>query len=81
VIWEDIAQAIDAGTFQARADLHLSRTPLVVDEQGWGELGDALTGLLREADRIAAGSAERLARSADAGITTRLVVIHFESPR
>jgi DNA-binding transcriptional ArsR family regulator len=80
VIWDDVAEAIDAGTFQARPDMHLSRTPVVVDEQGWGELRDALAGLLGEADRIVRQSGERLARADEAGIHARLVVMHFETP-
>jgi DNA-binding transcriptional ArsR family regulator len=80
VIWDDVAEAIDAGTFQARPDMHLSRTPVVVDEQGWGELRDALAGLLGEADRIVRQSGERLAGADEGGIHARLVVMHFETP-
>src|SRR5919106_936821 len=35
LIWDDVSEAIKAGTFEARTDVHLSRSPLVVDEQGW----------------------------------------------
>src|SRR5919106_2113030 len=35
LIWEDVSKAIEAETFEARPDRHLSRSPLVVDEQGW----------------------------------------------
>jgi DNA-binding transcriptional ArsR family regulator len=80
VIWDDVAEAIDAGTFQARPDMHLSRTPVLVDEQGWGELRDALAGLLGEADRIVRQSGERLAGADEGGIHARLVVMHFETP-
>jgi DNA-binding transcriptional ArsR family regulator len=80
VIWDDIAEAIEAGTFQARPDMHLSRTPLVVDEQGWGELRDAVAGLLEEADRISRRSGERLAGAEEDGIAARLVLIQFEAP-
>src|SRR5918998_1182329 len=38
LIWDDVSAAIEAGTFEARPDRHLSRSPLVLDEQGWGEL-------------------------------------------
>jgi hypothetical protein len=80
VIWDDVAEAIDGGTFQARPDMHLSRTPVVVDEQGWGELRDALAALLEDADRIVRQSGERLAGADEAGIHARLVVMHFETP-
>jgi DNA-binding transcriptional ArsR family regulator len=80
VVWDDIAEAIDGGTFQARPDMHMSRTPLVVDEQGWGELRDALAGLLEEAERIGRQSGERLAAADEDGVHARLVVMHFEAP-
>jgi DNA-binding transcriptional ArsR family regulator len=79
LIWEDVSQAIEAGMFERRPDLHLSRTPLVVDEQGWGELKDALTGVLADAERIVKQSSDRLAKSGDSGIPTRLVVMYFEA--
>jgi DNA-binding transcriptional ArsR family regulator len=80
VIWDDVAEAIEAGTFQARPDIHMSRTPVVVDEQGWGELRDALAGLLDEADGIVRRSGERLAGADEGGIHARVVVMHFEAP-
>jgi DNA-binding transcriptional ArsR family regulator len=80
LIWDDLSRAIEAGTFDARPDLHLSRSPLVLDERGWGELADALTGVLDEAQRIARRSAGRLAKSAQEGIPAMLVLMHFETP-
>jgi DNA-binding transcriptional ArsR family regulator len=78
LIWEDLSRAIETGSLEARPDRHLSRSPLVVDEQGWGELRDALAGVLDEADRIVERSAKRLAGSSEEGISTRLVIMHFE---
>jgi DNA-binding transcriptional ArsR family regulator len=80
LIWEDVSKAIEAGTFEARADRHLSRSPLVVDERGWGELRDALAELLEEAERIAKRSGERIAKSDEDGVATQLVIMHFERP-
>jgi DNA-binding transcriptional ArsR family regulator len=80
LIWGDVSAAIEAGTFEARTDRHLSRSPMVVDEQGWGELRDALNDVLEKAERIGKQSRDRMAKSADSGIPTRLVVMHFESP-
>jgi DNA-binding transcriptional ArsR family regulator len=79
LIWQDVSQAIEAGKFEGRPDLHLSRTPLVVDEQGWGELKDALMGVLADAEQIVKRSGDRLAKSGESGIPTRLVVMHFEA--
>jgi DNA-binding transcriptional ArsR family regulator len=80
LIWEDVSKAIEAETFEARPDRHLSRSPLVVDEQGWGELRDALAEVLEEAEQIAKRSSERIAKSADKRVTTQLVIMHFELP-
>jgi DNA-binding transcriptional ArsR family regulator len=80
LIWEDVSEAIEAGTLDGRPDLHLVRSPLVLDEEGWGELRDALAGVLKEADRIAKRSGKRLAKSDESGIPAKLVVMHFESP-
>lgn len=80
LIWEDVSAAIEAGTFEGQPDRHLSRSPLVVDQQGWGELRDALNAVLDESERIAKRSSDRLARSDEKGVKTRLVIMHFEMP-
>jgi DNA-binding transcriptional ArsR family regulator len=80
LIWEDVSAAIEADTFEARPDRHLTHRPLILDEQGWGELRDVLNGALAEAERVARRSAGRMARSNEDGIPTRLVLMHFELP-
>lgn len=80
LIWDDVSAAIDAGTFEERPDRHLSRSPLVLDEEGWGELRDILNGVLDDADRIIKRSGERLAKTGEDGIPTRLVLMHFQAP-
>jgi DNA-binding transcriptional ArsR family regulator len=80
LIWDDVSEAIEAGTFGTRPDMHLSRGPLVLDERGWGELTDALASLLEVAERIARRSSERLERSTESGIPSKLVLMHFEAP-
>jgi DNA-binding transcriptional ArsR family regulator len=79
MIWEDASDAIKKGTFENRTDRHLSRTPLVLDEEGWDEVRDLLRNALSQAEGIAGKSAKRLARSDDDGIPTRLVMMHFEA--
>ena len=80
LVWEDLSKAIRAGTFEARQDRYLTRSPLVLDEEGWQELNEVLGAVLEDAMRIAADSADRLARSDRSGIPTKLVLMHFESP-
>jgi DNA-binding transcriptional ArsR family regulator len=80
LVWEDVSAAIEADTFEARPDRHLTHRPLLLDEQGWGELRDLLNGALADAERVAKRSAGRMARSNEEGIPTRLVLMHFELP-
>ena len=80
MIWEDTSDAIKAGTFESRADRHLTRSPLVLDEQGWKELNERLRKALSDAETIAAQSAKRLKKSEEEEIPTRLVMMHFEAP-
>jgi DNA-binding transcriptional ArsR family regulator len=80
-IWKDLSDAIEAGTFEARTDRHLSRSPMTLDNEGWRELVKLLEGVLVEAEKIETRSATRRQRSGDPGIPTRLVAMQFESPR
>jgi DNA-binding transcriptional ArsR family regulator len=77
--WEDVSEAIRGETFENRTDRHLSRSPLVLDEQGWRELNKLLGRVLGEAEGIAAKSAKRLAKSDELEVPTRLVMMHFET--
>jgi DNA-binding transcriptional ArsR family regulator len=51
-----------AGGFN-RGDMHLSRTPLVVDEKGWKALARELDSLLVRIEKIEADSQKRLLKS------------------
>ena len=77
--WKDVSDAISAGTFDGRPDRHLSRSPFVLDEQGWVELNELLAKTLAEAEAIGAQSAKRLPKSGETEIPTRMVLMHFET--
>jgi DNA-binding transcriptional ArsR family regulator len=77
--WEDVSDAIRAGTFENRADRHLTRSPLTLDERGWAELNELLIKTLHQAEEISEKSAKRLSKSEEKGFPTRLVMMHFES--
>jgi hypothetical protein len=79
LIWEDVSSAIREGTFEGRTDRHLSRSPLVLDQEGWKGLNAALGRLLTDARKIADQSAKRLAKSGETAIATRIVAMHFEA--
>jgi DNA-binding transcriptional ArsR family regulator len=72
--------ALEAGTLVERADHHLTRLPLRVDEQGWSEMSDAYMELYERVYEIQAGSAERLgADPDDPGISILSVLAFFET--
>ena len=79
LIWADISEALSAGTFDRRTDRHLSRTRLVLDEQGWEQVNEQLLGTLNRVIEIEAESAQRRANSGEPGFNTRMVLMHFES--
>jgi DNA-binding transcriptional ArsR family regulator len=77
---QDLNEAMAAGTFYDPDDAHLSRTPLEVDRQGWGEvdevMDEALERLLRVKDKIA----DRCRRSDAETFLTKVHIFHFRSP-
>jgi DNA-binding transcriptional ArsR family regulator len=79
-IGEDVSRALLEGTIAERTDSHITRSPLVLDEQGWSELNKLLKDLLEQANRIETESAARLTKSKDDSISTKLAVLHFETP-
>jgi DNA-binding transcriptional ArsR family regulator len=79
LIWEDTSDALDAGTFDGRTDRHLSRSRLVLDETGWEQVNDLLVNTMNRVGEIEAECAKRRSRDGDAGISTKMVLMHFES--
>ncbi len=71
-----------AGGFD-RADAHLSRTGLQLDEEGWKELAGLLERLLEDVDDVEARAAERLAAGGDAAapVPAGLALMFFEATR
>jgi len=56
----DISRAIDEGTFCRRPDQHVTRVPMLVDEEGWEELRALHAEHLQRVLDIQAASAERM---------------------
>ena len=80
IIWEDVSEAIEGGTFEGRPDRHLSHQALELDEEGWRDMTRLLAGVLAEVEKIGSASASRLKRSGEEGISTKAVLMHFETP-
>jgi DNA-binding transcriptional ArsR family regulator len=79
-ISEDIADAMSHGTFNAHDDSHISRSPMVVDGEGWQEVVALLKETMEELMEIQVRVNERGA-SPEETLHNRVAIIQFESPR
>jgi DNA-binding transcriptional ArsR family regulator len=80
VIWDDVADAVKRGTFDARPDRHLTHNPMTLDDEGWAEVARVMADALAKIEKIESQSAGRLKKSSDAGIPARVVFMQFEAP-
>lgn len=80
IVWEDVSNAIKAGTFDSRPDRYLTHSQMVLDEQGWTEMAAVMAKAFGEAEKVEARSAGRLKKSPEDGVPTRVVLMQFESP-
>ncbi len=79
-VFDDIEEAVKAGTLDEPDDRHLSRTPMVVDQQGWDEVSKLLSEALDRVLEIQAESQGRLAESGEEGMLSKVEMLHFRSP-
>lgn len=76
-----IAEAIEAGTFDAELDRHLSWDGVALDRIAWTELGAELNRVLDWLPALEEESAERMAGSGEESITTTVGLASFRSPK
>jgi DNA-binding transcriptional ArsR family regulator len=78
-----IADAVNraaAGGGFGRSDAHLSRLPLVLDEEGWAQVASELEALIDRIDKIQRASGKRLLKSDHEGeLRGELVTMLFEA--
>ncbi len=79
-VFDDIEEAMSSGTLDEIEDRHLSRTPMVVDQQGWDETATLLRETLEQLLVIQADASERIAKGEDPGILAKVQLLHFKSP-
>jgi hypothetical protein len=79
-VFEDIEEASKSGTLEQVEDLHLSRTPMVVDKEGWDEVSTLLKSTLDRLLEIQAEASQRIAASEEPGILSKVHLLHFKSP-
>lgn len=77
----ELARSMSSGTFEQRADSHLSYTPLLLDEQGWAHIHRRLDEVLDEAMALQAKCAARLqnGNAGGAQIRSHLTLMHYEA--
>lgn len=80
MMFEDASEALEAGTFDEFDNSHMSRTPMIVDRQGWDEVTALLQETLDRVIEIQADSTNRLAASGEEGFPTKVEIMHFKSP-
>lgn len=76
------AQAIDAGTFDAQDDSNFAWKAIVLDDEGWRALAEAMKRTFDEVMQIEADSAERLGsgKAKHQAIPATFAIAGFESP-
>lgn len=81
IIYDQLAEAMEAGTFTARNEMDLSMVSMPLDERGFGEVGALLKEALEKVRTVKTESAERLAASGEEAIPTTVALIGFETAR
>jgi DNA-binding transcriptional ArsR family regulator len=73
-------RAISEGTFDARADRHLTWIPMQLDERGWKELIATLAATFGELTQIRHDAKDRLANSGEEVVPATVAMLGFASP-
>jgi len=76
-----VSEAVDAGTFDAEIDRHLSWDSLALDKEAWGHLGRRLDGVLDWLPELAVEASRRLATGEESPIPTVVGLSAFRSPQ
>jgi len=79
-MFDDIEEAVKSGTFDEKEDRHLTRTPMVVDKEGWSQVNALLLETYDKVMEIQSESQARLAKSGDQGMNSKVEMLHFLSP-
>jgi len=80
-IFEDIEIASKSGMLDRVYDVHVTRTPMVVDQQGWTDVSTLLQSALDRLLEIQAEASQRMADSGEEGRLAKVHLLHFQSPK
>lgn len=79
-VFDDLEEAMSKGTLDEMEDRHLSRTPMVLDRQGWSDVAALLSNTLDRLMEIQAETSERMTASDEKGMLAKVMLLHFKSP-
>ena len=80
LISEDVETALVADSFDRIRNNHLSRIPLRVDREGWGEIVQSLGRALEEAEEAGRRSLERAGDPGEELLDVRVALMQFLMP-
>jgi DNA-binding transcriptional ArsR family regulator len=80
LVLADAATSFDAGLFDVYSNRHLSRSPLLVDRQGVGEVAAIQNKAMHDSFEVVAKSAERRLESGEEGINLISAMMCFPLP-
>jgi hypothetical protein len=78
---DQVREAIEAGTFEARTDNHLSWSLLRLDQQGWENVAAAVEALFAFVVEVQAEANLRLSSTGERPVSATLALAAFESPK
>jgi DNA-binding transcriptional ArsR family regulator len=80
LVTADAGAAIESGSFDARNDRYLTRTPAALDEEGWSEMHALHEEMLERTMQVSAAAADRLAGQPGAeSIPVMSIAMFFET--
>jgi DNA-binding transcriptional ArsR family regulator len=81
LISSDLARSIGTGLFDEIPDVHLSRSPLKLDREGWSEVVALLTRTLEEVIEIGSRSSQRLKTSDEVSMAVTVAIMQFPTDK
>lgn len=78
-LFDDVVNALEEGTLDARDERHVSWVPAEFDPQGWVEARDLMDRTLEQLAEIQEGAALRLAQGRGPGLPATMAILAFET--
>jgi DNA-binding transcriptional ArsR family regulator len=80
MISQDVTASMAAGMFFGEDTAHMSRTPMIVDREGWQEITEVMARATQELFEVEARVAERSSDGVPAEVHTKVEMMLFRSP-